>query len=218
MHTKKDFYRLLGAKLDFDDYLFWCFRHWYKKECGKESEFYDIVDVVRYPRDGVVTLEFDNDKEKRFDVPLRYLHDPDDDQPEATMLWYSDYWDGPLSGLAVYEDNLVWFHIIDWEHDNLFNMRTFGLYELSDEEAAYELLWHQYFCQSVGYHCNYDTSGKNMERGDDYTQESMDEFYKDHKQRSDKEYHKKNKLILVLDETYFNRGKPKKEVDNEQDT
>ena len=215
MHNKKDFHRLLSAKFTFDDDLFWCFHYWYEKEFGKKNEFFcNSVDVIGYPKDGYVTLEFDADKTKRFDIPLSDMYYKDEEeQPEATMLWHSNYYDGPLSGLAEYKDELVWFNIIDWEHDNVFNMRTFGLYELSDEETKYELDWHQLFCEQVGYHCNYE-NGNRVDRGEDFTQESMDKFYAEAEKRPKRDY-MNNKLIVEIDESYFNRGLPKKEVDND---
>jgi len=214
MREKKDFHRLLSAKFTFDDDLFWCFHYWYEKEFGKKNDFFcNSVDVIGYPKDGYVTLEFDADETKRFDIPLSDMYYEDKKQPEATMLWHSNYYDGPLSGLAEYKDKLVWFNIIDWEHDNLFNMRTFGMYELSAEEIKYELAWHQLFCEQVGYHCNYE-NGKRVDRGEDFTQESMDKFYAEAKNRPQREY-TKNKLIVEIDESYFNRGLPKKEVDND---
>ena len=219
MHNKKDFHRLLSAKFSFDDELFWCFHYWYEKEFGKKNEFFcKTVDVIGYPSDGYVTLEFDGDKNNRWDIPLEamYYKDKEEDMDDAYMLWHSDYYDGPLSGLAVYKGKKVWFQCIEWEDENLFNMRIFNLHELSKEELEEEERWHQFFCDNVGYHCNYD-DGARADRGNEYTEESMKHFYDEAKKRPKRDY-TNNKVIATLDESFFHRGLPEKKVDNDADT
>jgi hypothetical protein len=174
--------------------------------------------VIGYPKDGYVTLEFDGDENNRWDIPLgdMYYKDKDEDTEDAIMLWHSNYYDGPLSGLAVYKGKKVWFDCIQDEYDNLFNIRVFGLYELSDEELEDEESWHQFFCDNVGRHTNY-VDGKREACSAKYTQESFDRFYKAAEKRPKRDY-TKNRLIAELDESFFQQGYPKKEVDNEQDT
>ena len=216
MHNKKDFHRLLSAKFNFDDELFWGFHYWYEKEFGKKNEFFPkTVDVLGYPKEGYVTLEFDGDKDKQWDIPLEamYYKDKDEDTEDAIMLWHANYYDGPLSGLAEYKGKKVWFDCIEDEHCNLFNMRTFGLYEMSEEELKDEEYWHQLFCDNVGRHSNY-VNGKREEDTADYTSESIDFFYKEYRKRPERNY-TKNKLITILDESFFQRGYSEKEVDNE---
>ena len=216
MHTKKDFHRLLSAKFSFDDELFWGFHYWYEKEFGKKNKFFcKTVDVIGYPKDGYITLEFDGDEDKRWDIPLEdmYYKDKDEDTEDAIMLWHSNYYDGPLSGMADYKGKKVWFDCVEDEHCNIYNIRIFGLYELSDEEVKEEEHWHQFFCDNVGKHSNY-VDGKREADSASYTQESFDYYYKEAKKRKSRDY-TQNKLITTLDESFFVRGYPKKEVDND---
>ena len=218
MYNKKDFHRLLAAKMRFDDSLFWAFHYWYEKEFGKKNEFFcKTVDVIGWPKDGYITLEFDSDENNRWTIPMKYMlyKDKEEDTTEATMLWHSDYYDGPLSGLAEYKGEKVWFQCSEWEDENLFNMRIFNLHELSKEELEEEERWHQFFCDNVGKHCNYVDGGRE-EDGANYTQESFDLYYKEAKKRPKRDY-TKNRIIATLDESFFQRGYPK-EVDNDGNT
>ena len=211
MHKKKEFFRLLSAKREIDRYLESMLYHRQKYDEGIENpKFYDAIDIIGYP-DGHITLRCfrDGEKAEDFTLPLTEFHEPDD-RAVAHMLWHSDYYDGPISGLAEYKGRKVWFH---WIKDApLSELRIFGLYELSDEEIEYEEMWHQYFRDNVGHHCDYVEEKK----GDvNYTQESFNKYYEDAKKEPERDY-RKNKLIVKLDETFIERGYPKKEVDNEQ--
>jgi len=191
-----------------DDYLLSMIWYWERDKGGSEYKFYKSVDVVGYPRDGFITLRVDGDKEMT--IPLSNFHDKDKTE-HAYMLWHSDYYDGPISGMAEYKGKRVWFK---WHKDvfePLTDMRIFNLYELSKKEIEYEEYWHQYFRDNVGHHCDYVED----QIGDvSYTQESFDEFYAAAKNREDRDY-TKNKIVATLDETFIDRGYPTKGLDNE---
>ena len=67
-------------------------------------------------------------------MPASRFHDKDDTE-YATMLWYDNYYDGPLSGLAEYKGETVWFQWLTDELEPFCELRTFGFYELSSAEV-----------------------------------------------------------------------------------
>ena len=210
MHTKKDFHRLLSVKHEVDGYLLSVFRHWRKDNGVEKPPFYKSVEVRHNDDPEKMTLRFNNDEELTFSVPYSYFHDKDDTE-HATMLWYSDYYDGPICGLGEYKGKKVWYQ---WKKDvlePLTDMRIFDFYEMSDEEVADEEKWHQFFRDNVGDHCDFI---EGFHGRANYTKESFDRFYAEAKKRKDRDY-KKNKIVVTLDETFIERGYPKKEVDND---
>jgi hypothetical protein len=51
------------------------------------------------------------------------------------VLWYSDWYDGPVSGLVVVEGNALWFEAVwDAESDDWADPRRLVLHELSADE------------------------------------------------------------------------------------
>ena len=178
IHYKKDFYLLLGAKYEADSYLISVFYHWQKDNLDTKPVHYKNVEVVGwFPRQGDITLRFNNDDALEFTIPATYFHEPDDTE-HPVMLWYSDYYDGPISGLADYAGKKVWFQCLKFEYENIHGTRSFGFYELSDEEVEYEENWHQYFRDTVGHHCDYI---EGFHGHHSYNKESFDEFYKNAK-------------------------------------
>ena len=207
MHNKKDFYRLLSVKREIDRYLESMVWYWEKKQTG-EGKWHRGIDVVGYPKDGFITLRLDGGKEMT--IPLSNFHEKDDTE-HAYMLWHSDYYDGPISGMAEYKGKKVWFK---WDKDvfePLTDMRIFNLYELSDAEIEDEEQWHQYFREMVGHHCDYVEGKKGRVK---YTPKSFDKFYAEGEKRKPRDY-ANNKLVVTLDETFIDRGYPKKDVDND---
>lgn len=200
MIEKTEFYRLIGAKGNIDSYLQWQFRRWYEKEKGTKPPFFQIVDVVRYPTTETITLRFDNDKGHQYTIPLSYMHDKDD-TPPITMLWYSDYYDGPLSGLAEFKDEKVWFHCVEME-DPLFHMRKFALYKLTKDELAYEEKWHAIFNKLVGYHCDYGVDDSEKPQT---TLEQHDEYFRLHEAEQTETDYTKNECLGIFDESFLDR-------------
>lgn len=107
-----------------------------------------------------------------------------DDRP--SMLWETNRYDGPLSGMALYQGRMVYFsaeYFGGWEEipeeeynklsaeekENAFvheydeqreysvcKERTYGLYELSPEQLEEEKLSNDMFMKYVGGHCNHE--------------------------------------------------------------
>jgi hypothetical protein len=207
MNTK-DFYRLLGAYFNFDGHIDFNFYEWHLEEYGKppDPEFHRTIDIQRYPKDGMITIKFDNRDDLEYDVPLSVFCDESDDDPKIYMLWHSNYYDGPLSGMALYEGKKVWFECDEWEHDNLYHMRTFNLYELSEEEIAEEEYWHELFRKHVGWHSDY--GDRYAQCGAEGTSDgNWDAFYKKAEKERPKRDYSKNKCLGTFDETFFIREK-----------
>lgn len=132
---------------------------------------------------------------------------------QVKFLWHSNYWDGPLSGMCLYQGQKYWFEIIDefWspkpdEVEENFSddydptrTRTFKLIELSPEQLKDETVWHRYFQIMVGRHCDYDKNGKRVPKRLRYTEESFKKFYDAAKTRGPRDY-SSNKVVGYFDE------------------
>jgi hypothetical protein len=86
---------------------------------------------------------------------------------DATILWVSDYYDGPLSGMCLVNEQLCWFQVdpetvneYDPETDEWLPRRYF-IYELSDCEARKLATEHFRFELYVGNNrlCNHKSDG-----------------------------------------------------------
>lgn len=77
----------------------------------------------------------------------------------VTPVWITDYWDGPLQGLATYEERLHWFEVESFDPDDPPTVRTYALYPLSDDEVAAEEALHRLFRKHVGTHTDWHLRG-----------------------------------------------------------
>jgi len=64
------------------------------------------------------------------------------------VLWYSDYWDGPLSGMLTVAGENYWFKCYD--EDVHTRARKHYIYRLTDQQLAFEFEWHKRFEKYVG--------------------------------------------------------------------
>lgn len=79
------------------------------------------------------------------------------------MLWHHAYWDGPISGACVFDDERLWFSCYDENHgDEKKWYRKFVLLRLSDEQWKEIDLRHARFQDYVGTHTDYDENGKRL--------------------------------------------------------
>lgn len=103
---------------------------------------------------------------------------------DVKMLWHSGYWDGPLSGIAVYDGKKYWFEIVreimGGNEDEFYRTRLFALIKLSPEELAYEEENHERFRKYVGHHTDYDEEGKRAV-GKVHPQSMHKKFYDNYK-------------------------------------
>lgn len=68
-------------------------------------------------------------------------------------IWISDYWDGPISGMLLFEERYCWFERIqekEEEEDWTDWYRRFAVLNLSPEQLQKELDVHRDFQQYVG--------------------------------------------------------------------
>ncbi len=84
---------------------------------------------------------------------------------DAEPLWYCGYWDGPISGVALFHGRLCWFR---W-HEELkagpFDPdsetqpeRVYEIFEMTDSEAREVVTQHMRFERYVGCHTCYHIS------------------------------------------------------------
>lgn len=106
-----------------------------------------VIDVC--VGDGKLTLESEQGVEE---FPLS-LFCNDADEPDVEMLWHNGYWDGPLSGVALYDGEMVYF---DMAEENDFNgNRMYNVYKLYEDEKEYLLSSHEKFRKKVGSHTDH---------------------------------------------------------------
>lgn len=70
------------------------------------------------------------------------------------LLWHSDYYDGPISGVALY-DYKFYYYLIEYE-DRLTSPRIYAGYKLTTEQFKDLLLKHELWRIIGGHHCDYD--------------------------------------------------------------
>ena len=142
-YTQEEFWRMYGAHERFESTLVFAWFDWRQQQDkdwmpnGDYSVEYDYK-----TREVVATSRFGEDR-----IPVEELYTKSD--TEIEMQWANDWYDGPLSGVAVYNGNHVWYQVSDWSHDNLFNIWIYRVYELSEEQYQDELHWHNRFLNEV---------------------------------------------------------------------
>jgi hypothetical protein len=77
------------------------------------------------------------------------------DRDEVRLLWHVSYWDGPLTGLALYAGQKCWFQVVDPEAET----RVAVLRSLTKDQLAGEEEDHRLFQEHVGMNTDYDSSG-----------------------------------------------------------
>ena len=87
-------------------------------------------------------------------IPLSWFYDDEDDQPDLEMMWHENYYDGPISGVAKYHGEYVWFEMTEEDYET--GHREFGLYHMTPEKMGEVFRRHREFQRCVGYHCDHD--------------------------------------------------------------
>jgi hypothetical protein len=68
----------------------------------------------------------------------------------VTVLWISDWWDGPVAGLASFDGHDRWFRaIFDEEADEYPSPRRYRLFEISEPELVKQWDMHHHW-EEVG--------------------------------------------------------------------
>jgi hypothetical protein len=73
------------------------------------------------------------------------------------LLWYSDFWDGPRSGMLEFNGERCWFEVVGENEDEDLRgrCRRFVIVRLTAEQFAEECRWHESFREHVGWHTDY---------------------------------------------------------------
>jgi hypothetical protein len=73
------------------------------------------------------------------------------------LLWHSDFWDGPRSGMLELNGARCWFQVIAENEDQDLRgwYRRFAVVRLTPEQLAKECRWHELFRERVGWHTDY---------------------------------------------------------------
>jgi hypothetical protein len=102
------------------------------------------------------------------DAEYNYDDVPQVPYDQVKLKWHSGYWDGPLSGLAEVNGQLVWFTFAEHgpdrrdedDEDGYRWYRRHWLVQLTPEQLEYEQAKHATFQEYVGTHTEYTEEGK----------------------------------------------------------
>ena len=167
----------------FTDHVHDRWMDWRMKEAGVDPEnhtheqwkevLYSMPEPFEwYPMaDGTMHIQWHDGS---VDLPLDLFFDDEEDQPDLKMLWHCNYWDGPLSGVALYEGEHVWFELTD--DDDYGDNRVFSLYRLNPEDKEEIFKQHKEFQEAVGYHTDHDPEVHKPYKCKD--KKKFDDFYK----------------------------------------
>jgi len=95
---------------------------------------------------------------------------------DVKLLWHSDYYDGPLSGLLLFNEEKYWFKAIDGIPGYSQN---YIVIRLTPEQLNEEEKWHKLFQDHVGSQTDYDENEKR--KGLVKPQEMWNKFYEPRK-------------------------------------
>lgn len=110
-------------------------------------------------------------------------NDPSKDLPKIDFnklenIWVSDYWDGAISGMIEYQNELYWFEMTqenkNWKEGEWY--RRFAILKLSKEQLRKEFEVHEDFQRFVGTHWD----GKQLKSPPPFEEGRSDEYYNKH--------------------------------------
>jgi hypothetical protein len=70
---------------------------------------------------------------------------------DVTLLWYTDFWDGPWNGVLLFRNERCWFETVVDEPKR----RIALVLKLRPEQLEEEDRWHQLFREKVGRHTDF---------------------------------------------------------------
>lgn len=224
--TKRNVFTALNIEDDIRDHFLELFTDWWKDNVYVRpedannthwiGEFFDNVGEGNFEH---FTYDYDwktkewiihyNKTEYRF--PENWPYEDVDKEPDLEMLWHSGYYDGPLSGMALYNGKYVWFECDQWgeciDNDDPcpdYGMRTYTLHELSEGDLKDQFEAHERFRKYVGHHTDY---GVNYSPYEGKPSNILDKFYNWMKRRPQKDF-KKNKVLGTFAICQFRRPRP----------
>jgi hypothetical protein len=99
-------------------------------------------------------------------------------------LWAQEYWDGPLSGMVLFDGKKYWAKVFDdSDPDSPDSYRRFVLIILSEAQIAEEEAWHELFRQKVGGRMDFREDGRLDLDAVLHPKELQEEFYEQYKHR-----------------------------------
>lgn len=111
------------------------------------------------------------------------------------ILWHSGFYDGPLSGMCLYNDEKHWFRLHEENEDT--GDRTFEIIKPTPEQLKIEEDRHALFQAHVGIHTDYDENGKRP-IGAIHPQSEHHKFYDVDRVIND---FSKNEVVCILTES-----------------
>lgn len=76
------------------------------------------------------------------------------------ILFYNDYWDGPICGICEYENKMYYYNTFeDDEYDEISEEwlpRKYEMKEIKPWQLTYELYWHSLFVTNVASYTKFD--------------------------------------------------------------
>ena len=93
---------------------------------------------------------------------------PEIPRSEFKLLWYSNYWDGMLSGMLLYKGKKYWYSYFDevtdyakWDEEkeeleDLGWYRKFAIIEMNQEQIDKAEYWHDLFFKYVAVYSTFD--------------------------------------------------------------
>jgi hypothetical protein len=70
---------------------------------------------------------------------------------EIKIIFATNWWDGPLSGLCLYNGEKHWFQATEeWYEEDKPYWRRFAVVKLTPEQIVDEEKWHELFKEKVG--------------------------------------------------------------------
>lgn len=119
-------------------------------------------------------------------------------EPHVTgirLLWHSDYYDGPLSGMCQWQGEQYWFEMADEEDD--FSVRYYHLIKLTPPQREWQECWHQQFQKYVGTVSDYDVP--KVRASLLQPQDQWDKFYKPYMEDKAEHILKKEQIVGWFD-------------------
>ena len=220
--TKRNLFAALNIEDDIRDHFLDLFQEWWEKNvCEEKDRMKQISLFFEDIGPNFQNFSYDYDYRSRewvieykgteYRFPENWPYEEVDKEPDLEMLWHSGYYDGPLSGMALYNGNFVWFECDQWgdRYDNPdpcpdYGMRTYTLYELSEMDLKNEFDIHERFRKYVGHHTDY---GVNYAPCDGKARSVLDKFYNWRKKHPSKDL-KKNKQLGTFALCQFRRPRP----------
>lgn len=110
------------------------------------------------------------------------------------ILRYHSFWDGPINGICLFNDQQYWFELVDeWldhhdgypeDEDDLFWSRRYVIWKLNEEQVAKEYEIHYKFVTMVGGRTGNELGNDSSLDLFTITPETQSQYYKQYKNKA----------------------------------